>query len=451
MLSLDADYNAIISKIDNLEHRDFLIILKTKNEEELLEEWIEHYAAIFGYDSLLVLDNLSDNEAVHQIYDKYKNKLGLIASFGENGGGHNLIHYPESNAGYLKFYQAIEKKCLFFGLFDTDEFLVYLTNNKILTGKDLGLKLTSWARLNKNKVLHCYWLNSLSGSDNKYFLGNSFLKIFDGVKKGKYFMPSQLASKYPNGHNSCSPIEFSPDEVSMNFWLLHRQSSSPIRRIKINFEKISARKMFKLGVTLKDVISKPDLNMLLHKNNGPCNAYMQQILNLSASKDIEAKNGWLEIKKGKIFFSDEKHESLFLKFIKNSTFRIWITRYFKSKYSCSLNKQPMIDIGVYGELDIISIDRISGWIVDTVSDEIPFIAVKLNGEVLLRFNPINYAKAMGHEFDRPTHFDIQKDDLKILTNKIEGLGKENIIEVIFTRTNKRLRNGHKKIDSIAFN
>ncbi|AQS50881.1 hypothetical protein PAEH1_03610 [Paenalcaligenes hominis] len=448
-INLDCDIDKVVERIRLLKKKDFFVLLKTKNEVELLEDWIKHYGEIFGYESLIILDNYSDEPLVHDVYSKYIDRVGLIATFGDGDRGHNLIHYPESKESYLRFYEEIKKKCRYFGFFDTDEFLVFIDNQRVVTGEEVRRKILSWYGLNKGKILHCYWLNSIPGRSDRYALGSNFLKIFDGVKKGKYFVPSDIGCKYPSGHNSCAPTVYAPHEVSMNFWLLHRQSSSIERRIKVNYNKINSRGMFKGNVTLSDVLSNPHHDLLINSSNGICNSYMQQIINFCDNVVLSEQEDWVSFEDERLCFSSAKAESNFLKFIKNSNFKKWISSYFKSPYSCVMNKQPMIDIGVYGEAYNLGVEEVNGWVLDTASQEVPIIALKWNGEILFEFSPTLYKEIKQVVFSEATHFYLNDSLMRVLREKIKSCGGEGTLELIFRRTNKRLRNGMKIVTSVV--
>jgi|GEM_PF-1639018 len=54
------------------------IILKTKDEDGLLEHWILYHASIVGFENLVIFDHSSTSEKVKDIYKKYADKLLVI-------------------------------------------------------------------------------------------------------------------------------------------------------------------------------------------------------------------------------------------------------------------------------------------------------------------------------------------------------------------------------------
>lgn len=150
-INLDFDIDSVVEKIQLIKRKEFFVILKTKNEVELLEDWIEHYGKMFGYESIIILDNYSDEPSAHEVYSKSCDKVGLIATFGDGDIGHNLIHYPESRKSYSRFYEAVKERCRYFGFFDTDEFLVFIDNKRLVTGEEVRRRASTWCNLIKEK------------------------------------------------------------------------------------------------------------------------------------------------------------------------------------------------------------------------------------------------------------------------------------------------------------
>jgi hypothetical protein len=46
----------------------------TKNEYDLIEDFIQYYGTIFGYENVVIIDNGSDHPAVLDVYERYKSK-----------------------------------------------------------------------------------------------------------------------------------------------------------------------------------------------------------------------------------------------------------------------------------------------------------------------------------------------------------------------------------------
>ena len=88
----------------------------TKNEIELLEDWLKYHGHLFGLENIHVLDG-SDDQRVFDVYDKYK-PLGLnvhFSSTGLNGLAEELTLLMHAHKGSNNFLIKL----------DTDEFLAY--------------------------------------------------------------------------------------------------------------------------------------------------------------------------------------------------------------------------------------------------------------------------------------------------------------------------------------
>lgn len=94
------------------------ILLKTKNEPEMLERWIKHHQAIVGYENLIIIDNMSNDPAVIPAYEKYD---GLITLF-KYDTHFDLIHHPQH---FPELYNALRECCDYFIFLDTDEYLIF--------------------------------------------------------------------------------------------------------------------------------------------------------------------------------------------------------------------------------------------------------------------------------------------------------------------------------------
>lgn len=94
----------------------FKIICISKDEDELIEDWILYHGYIAGYKNIILLDNMSKNPNVLEIYKKYQEKgmiLHSIPSFHGNSQGDYTT----------KFINMYKDQCKWFIPLDTDEFL----------------------------------------------------------------------------------------------------------------------------------------------------------------------------------------------------------------------------------------------------------------------------------------------------------------------------------------
>lgn len=203
-LHYERDRSEVHERIRALPFSDFKVAVKTKDESLLIEEWLNHYGKIFGFENIFVFDNESTDCHVLDVYKKYNGSLGCLFQYGDALGDHNSIHYPERYGG---LYEEISKKCKYFALLDTDEFLVYIEKNKVFSGQALMQRLAEEAKKNKySSIIFGFWLNSFPGFNDVFQVGENFTKLFNGVKNGKHFVPSAHLTTVRRGHNSCVPV-----------------------------------------------------------------------------------------------------------------------------------------------------------------------------------------------------------------------------------------------------
>lgn len=92
------------------------IILKAKDEPELIEKWISHHADIVGFSNIVILDCGSTDQQYLSILRKYESQV-LIFRYGRY---YNDIHSPQANKS---FYQLMSRSCRYLAVLDADEFL----------------------------------------------------------------------------------------------------------------------------------------------------------------------------------------------------------------------------------------------------------------------------------------------------------------------------------------
>lgn len=91
------------------------IICQTRNEYDLLEDFILYHAYIFGYESIILLDHCSTNHYVRCLYEKYQQK-GVIVEYERDREYHQQ---QQTTRIMLKYKSTAE----FLIPLDTDEFL----------------------------------------------------------------------------------------------------------------------------------------------------------------------------------------------------------------------------------------------------------------------------------------------------------------------------------------
>jgi hypothetical protein len=104
----------------------FKILTVTKNEYDIIEDFIIYYGSHFGYSNIIIIDNESDHPHVLHVYEKYK-PLG-VQVFVEHG-------YQDGKQGehFTKYMKMFQHTCDWLVPLDTDYFLT-------ISGQSEGLK-----------------------------------------------------------------------------------------------------------------------------------------------------------------------------------------------------------------------------------------------------------------------------------------------------------------------
>lgn len=98
------------------------IFCVTRDEYDLIEDFVIYHAKIFGYNNIVIIDNMSQNKHVLEIYKKYE-KLGVKVHKEESYRGDD-----QGNA-FTKYMHKYKHECKFLIGLDTDEFM-YSTADK---------------------------------------------------------------------------------------------------------------------------------------------------------------------------------------------------------------------------------------------------------------------------------------------------------------------------------
>lgn len=93
------------------------IVLKAKDEPELIDAWVSHHARIVGYDNIVILD-CGSVDPVYLAKLKYYSEKLVVLKYGRY---YDHIHSTRSNHA---FFQLLARNCRYLTVLDADEFLV---------------------------------------------------------------------------------------------------------------------------------------------------------------------------------------------------------------------------------------------------------------------------------------------------------------------------------------
>ena len=241
----------------------FKIILKTKNEDDLIEVWIRYYSKLVGKQNLIIFDN---NSTSQKVLDTYK----------EHGIETIEIKFPNSIHTYRKnevFYDGLFADCDWFSILDTDEFLCAYKNG--VFSAEGGIELLA----NSDKqVLGSIWLDHMHVGDSKeYFKINQAPYICHpkhNKKHGKaIYRTSYSGIRNVNyGHNVCCKDAW----IESGLFLLHVDRTNPEARIKNCFDMSMANTIVKHPEIYKELeliqngtINEEFLNKKFEDNSVP--------------------------------------------------------------------------------------------------------------------------------------------------------------------------------------
>jgi len=199
----------------------FKIILKTKNEYNLIDLWIQYYSKLVGKENILIFDN---NSTDHRIFDIYNHHSIQVQNIPKNPDSIHLYWWNKN------FYEEIFASSDWFAVLDTDEFLCSYKDGVFSVEGVLDILKNS----SNNKILGSIWLSHMhSGKSIEYFKVNT-------DKHNIYAGKAIIGTSYPllrdiiYGHNaSCINQNGDIDaELSSGLVLLHLDRIDPESRIQ---------------------------------------------------------------------------------------------------------------------------------------------------------------------------------------------------------------------------
>jgi hypothetical protein len=196
----------------------FKIILKTKNEDDLIDVWIRYYSKLVGKENLVIFDNNSTSQKVLDTY-KYHDIKTI------------KIEFPNSIHSYRKnkiFYDVLFADCDWFSILDTDEFLCVFKNGVFSAEGVIELLESS-----DKQVLGSIWLDHMHVGDSKEYFKINQVPYICAPKHNKKHGKAIYRTSYPvrninYGHNVCCKDAW----IESGFFLLHVDRINPETRIK---------------------------------------------------------------------------------------------------------------------------------------------------------------------------------------------------------------------------
>jgi len=249
------------------------IILKTRDEDFLIEAWIQYYIKLVGAENIIIYDDNSISEKVLEVYKKYS--FLDIRKLPKN------VHSVENLHRYEDLKQELKKSCQYWAFFDTDEFLCYfdsiqncINNTQLMNYLHNNSTRNAFTTIWVPNLYDGVDFTSINDVTRFKFNLNSWHYLF-----GKTIISSSAIERL-NGtawHNSCLgskkldsiPIDREDLTFTGNLLLLHLQDVNwPIRiQTKVSFLKHTNKMVFTSIEDLVYQISK--LEKKQHHALGP--------------------------------------------------------------------------------------------------------------------------------------------------------------------------------------
>lgn len=227
---------AYICNLIEKERATLKIVTKMKNETYFVEKWILHHLKILGNTRLIIFDNMSTEDSVFEVYEKYKNNIILI-SFDMYM---DCIHMASK---FFSLYQALAKSTKYFTIIDADEFLCLYDQNTITSDHSI---VSSLKRSEKVDFFAPLWLQNVENMENKFKIDR---KSFSSANSSKPIVHSNiikilgnsfLKGNFPVLHHTLNLPLADYKNAQTKFLLLHLKHVNLYLRIRSNMQKLVA-------------------------------------------------------------------------------------------------------------------------------------------------------------------------------------------------------------------
>ena len=190
------------------------IFTMQKDEDDILEDWIEYHSKIVGYENIYLIDNYSNKKSI-DILDKYKNKINIYKKPDYSKKGDYIAELIKDNLCDI----AIP--------LDLDEF-IGIDNKSISNTLDISNIENIIKELNSLPEYGRYsFLYYLTSSNTEIYYNNpikeitKFHKINNGINNKKFFRGNSLISLDHGNHNGIVKNLNTNDVYNTKLFLYH--------------------------------------------------------------------------------------------------------------------------------------------------------------------------------------------------------------------------------------
>ena len=198
------------------------ICTMVKNEDDIVEKWIEYHGEIFGYKNLIIIDNYSTD-----------NTYNICRKYVQNG----IILVRKDNyllkGEYMTFYKNTIKSDIFIPL-DIDEFICYYDKNNNTVSKKRDIIINYLMSLVKSNLFNgIYKMNYIDpiNTNNKRGLQKFTHGIINDYKNHaktfviKKYIPNDFVFDHGNHY-------YTDDYIMSDLYLIHYHARSHYQYVK---------------------------------------------------------------------------------------------------------------------------------------------------------------------------------------------------------------------------
>jgi hypothetical protein len=230
ILQWNDESDSAVAQIER-NHRPLKILLKTKDDPVMLQGWITHHQKIVGLDGLILMDNMSTDPKVAEIYAGLQGDAVVIRFSGFLDNVHHTEHFA-------KLYSALRSSCSHFIFLDTDERLT------LFDGPDHFRSDPSLIPFLKDHpttdIFPGTWLQNVTGYRDRFSLYDPNIPLINGLKWGKPVISTSSNFSGFINHNTQMEHSLYAEPLITNFFVLHLSRVSNQQRIHSNLLKLKA-------------------------------------------------------------------------------------------------------------------------------------------------------------------------------------------------------------------
>lgn len=216
------------------------IVVKTRDEVELTNDWIEHHAGIVGLENILIADNQSSMPEVFDIYSAYGPGLNWFSFTGHQDRIHSAAAFPE-------IYAALSASCRYAAFVDMDERLIGFTESSWHADESLCARLGGC----KAPLVSAPWLQNTPSRDDQFDLYKEQLEW--GILFGKPLISTTNPSL---GNGLIHTVQYPAKEAAfLGLGVLHLSNLSVTQRLRTNKNKLTQLGVADAQASYKEIAS----------------------------------------------------------------------------------------------------------------------------------------------------------------------------------------------------